>query len=197
MDILSILFPKRCVLCKKIGSFLCPDCFIKLSFDTKSFCLYCGKPSSSGLTHLSCKRKYVIDGCFSALSYNFVSKKLLYSFKNKPFLTELKDVLTDLFYESLIQNEEFIKFTAGKKWIIIPMPLSVSKLRKRGYNQSEILAKELGKRFGFPIKKIHEKVSDINIILVDDVVKTGSAFLETARILKKSGARTVVGLTLA
>jgi competence protein ComFC len=159
-NLLDFLFPKKCVLCKKIGSFLCANCFTKFSFDAKSLCLVCNKPSFNGLTHPSCRNKFAIDGCFSALSYNAATKKLIYSFKYKPFLTGLQGVLSDLFYESLIQKEELMALLTDKKWSIVPIPLSDSRLRKRGYNQSEILAKELGKKFSIPAQNLLKRAHD-------------------------------------
>ena len=149
MDILGLLYPKRCVLCKKLGSYLCENCFSYLSFDEKSLCLLCGKPSYNGLTHTACHKRYSIDGCFSALSYNKIAKKLIYSFKYKPYLKDLKALLTDLFYESLIQNENFNRELQGEKWLFVPVPLFKTKFRNRGYNQAEVLSFELAKRLNF------------------------------------------------
>ncbi len=146
MSILDFLFPKHCVLCKKFGSYLCDNCFSYLSFDVKTLCLVCNKPCFDSLTHPGCKSKYAIDGCFSALPYNKTAKKLISSFKYKPFLTDLKKVLTDLFYEGIIQKEELMGQIVSGEWQIAFIPLYDSKLRKRGYNQSEILAKELGEK---------------------------------------------------
>ena len=42
-------------------------------------------------------------------------------------------------------------------WIFVPVPLFSSKLKKRGYNQSEILAKELSKKFKIPFQNILER----------------------------------------
>src|SRR3989304_1245485 len=103
MNLLDILFPKRCVNCKKAGDYVCQNCFIYISFDTKSLCLIC-----NSLTHPVCKRKYSIDGCFSAISYNKIAKKLISNFKYKPYLTDLKIFLSELFVESIIQNENFM-----------------------------------------------------------------------------------------
>ena len=97
----------------------------------------------------------------------------------------------------LIQNEDFIKLTAGKRWLMTPISLSKSKLRKRGYNQAEILTKELAKKLNLPTKNVIKKAYGANIILVDDVVKTGSTLLKTAKALKQAGAKKVIGLTLA
>lgn len=237
-NLLDFVFPKKCVVCKKRGSYLCENCFSFLSFDPKSLCLVCNNPTFNNLTHPRCRRRYAIDGCFSALSYNKTVQKLIYNFKYQPYLTDLKTVLADLFYESIIQNEQFSKLIVDGSWLIVPIPLSSSKLRKRGYNQAEILANELSKKFNFPVKNLLKRTKETktqvgltnlqrkmnikdafdlnnsafakasidkqkiiiknqNIFLVDDVATTGSTLLETARILKKVGAKKVFGLTLA
>ncbi|MCL6096880.1 MAG: ComF family protein [Patescibacteria group bacterium] len=160
MEILDFIFPKHCVSCKKLGSYLCENCFSYLSFDAKSLCLVCNKPTFNGLTHPYCRKKYSIDGCFSVLPYNKTAQKLIYNFKYKPYLTDLKFVLVDLFYDNLIQNEDFNKELEKGGWIFIPIPLFSSKLRKRGYNQAEILAEELSKKFNFPFQNILERIKD-------------------------------------
>jgi competence protein ComFC len=243
MSIFDYLFPKRCVICKRGGSYLCENCFTHLSFDAKNLCLVCNKPTYNNLTHPACKTRFAIDGCFSALTYNKLTQKLIFSFKYKPYLTDIKTILTDLFYESLIQNENLVKLMANGEparnasqastcvvggWLMVPIPLSKTKLRKRGYNQAEILAKSLSKRFFFPVENILKRVKDTktqvgkssvdrklnikdafslknqkskiknqNIFLIDDVVTTGSTLKEAAKVLKRAGAKKVIGLTLA
>lgn len=197
MGILDYIFPKRCVVCKKNGSYLCEKCFSYLSFETRSICLICHKFSINGLTHSNCLKKYEINGCFSALSNSKTAQKLLYSFKQKPYLTDLKIVLGELFYESLIQNEAFNNELKKEKWVFVPIPLSAAKLRKRGYNQAEILAKELSQKFNIPLGNLSQgRKSNKNIILVDDLVRTGTTLKEAAKALKKAGAKRVIGVTL-
>ncbi len=145
MSLLDFIFPKYCVNCKKLGSYLCSDCFSYLSFDVLEICLVCNRPSINGLTHPGCRGKYVIDGAFSSIAYKGIAKKLIYNFKYKPYLSDLKKVLVDLFYEGLIQKEEFNRAVHGSL-ILVPIPLHKSKLKSRGYNQAEILAEELAKR---------------------------------------------------
>ena len=227
MDLFGLLFPKRCVCCKSTGEYLCTKCFSYLSFDTKPLCLFCDKPSFNSLTHPVCRKKFTIDGCFSAVSYNKTAKKLIYSFKYKPYLSDLKNLLSELFYESIIQKEMFMKLMGEGSWLIVPIPLSDSKLRKRGYNQAEILAFELSKRLNIPRKNLLKRVKDTksqfkltkkereknikgafsrnqksvirnqNVFLIDDVVTSGATLLEAANILKRNGAEKVIGLTLA
>ncbi|MCL4354906.1 hypothetical protein M1349_05620 [Patescibacteria group bacterium] len=163
------------------------------------------------MTHKECKSKYAIDGCFSALSSSKTARKLIFSFKNRPYLIDLKKVLSNLFYEGIIQKEELIKELQKGKWVIVPVPLLETKLRKRGYNQAEILAKELGKRLNLPVENfLKRKANDknefeiifytkdvgLNILIVDDLVKTGSTLLECAKVLKRIGAKKAIGVTL-
>jgi competence protein ComFC len=226
--LLDFLFPKKCVQCGKLGDFLCPKCFSFLSFDVKILCLCCKRPTIDNLTHPGCIRKYNIDGTFSAIPYNKTAQRLIYSFKYKPYLSSLSEFLGNLLYESLIQNESFNNVLKSKKmWILVPIPLYISKFRSRGYNQSEILAKELGKKFGFEVQnlltrtretknqfglKVDERKKNIKgafgfsgnkiepktgVFLVDDIVTTGSTLMEGAKVLKRNGASKVIGITLA
>ena len=160
MNLLDLFFPKKCVGCKKIGSYLCDKCFSYLSFDTKNLCLVCGRPSFDGLTHPGCMSRYSIDGSFSSIPYNKTAQRLIYSFKYMPYVADLKITLSDLFYEGLIQNENFIKELQKGKWLIVSVPLFKAKLRKRGYNQSEILANQLGKKLNLPVQNILERVKN-------------------------------------
>lgn len=211
MNLLDLIFPKRCVNCKKAEEYLCDSCFSFLSFDVKTSCLICGKSSNSGLSHKKCEGKYSIEGSISAISYNKIAKKLIHNFKEKPYLSDLESFLAELFTESIIQNEDFNKLIVKGEWLLVPIPLSSKELRKRGYNQSEILAKALTKKLGIKTLNILNKKDEfeirsniqknllekVNIFLVDDVVTTGKTLKEAARLLKKFGVKQVFGLTLA
>ena len=190
-------------------------------------CLVCNRASIDGLTHPRCRGRYVIDGAFAAISYKGIAKKLIYSFKYKPYLSDLKTSLVDLFYESIIQNEIFQKAYETKP-ILVPIPLYKKRLKNRGYNHAGILAKGLSEKlglenlnlleriketksqFGLKLKDRKENISGAfslvpnipvsqypNILLLDDILTTGSTLFEAARVLKKNGVKKVFGLALA
>jgi len=190
-------------------------------------CLACNRGSIDGLTHPGCQGKYTIDGAFSAIAYKGIVRKLIYNFKYKPYLADLKKSLVELFYESIIQQEIFQKIYASSP-ILVPIPLHRKRLNKRGYNHAKLLAEGLSRKlnlrfidvlrrskdtksqFGLKLKDRRDNIKNAfsilpnvpiiqlpNILLVDDILTTGSTLLEAARILKKNGASRVWGLTLA
>ena len=159
MGILDFVFPKYCVNCRKVGAYICANCFSFISFDFNMICLVCNKGSFDGLTHPKCESKYSIDGAFSAIAYKGIVKKLVYNFKYKPFLSDLNKTLVELFYESIIQNEIFQKIYVSKP-ILVPIPLHKNRLLKRGYNHSELLAKGLSRRLNLKIINILKRTKD-------------------------------------
>jgi len=223
---LDFIFPKHCVNCRKTGDYVCTNCFSFISFDLSMICLVCNKPSLDGLTHPGCKSRYAIDGAFCAVAYKGIVKKLIYNFKYKPYLTDLRKSLGELFYESIIQQEIFQKVYNSKP-VLVPIPLHPKRLRKRGYNHSKLLAEDLGKKlnlqladvlqrtketksqFGLNLKERKENLKNAFILntsymlhntgvfLVDDILTTGSTLSEAAKVCKRNGAKNVWGLTLA
>lgn len=203
-----------------------------ISFSQDRICLVCNRASYDGLTHPKCRGVYVIDGSFTSVDYKGTVKKLLYTFKYKPYVSNLSTLLSDLFYEGLIQQEGFMRAmeqSSNETIVLVPIPLHSTRLRQRGYNQSEILAIELGKKFDLPIENLLTRVkktisqfglkreerienvkgaflihnskfiiqSSTNVFLIDDIMTSGSTFLECAYVLKKAGVKRVWGLALA
>mgnify|MGYP001597132459 FL=1 len=163
MGILDFIFPKYCVNCKKIGSYLCSNCFSYLNFDAVGICAVCNRQAIAGITHPKCLGRYTINGIFSGIEYKGVTKKLIYQFKYDPYISDLSHLLTDFLYESLIQKEEFIKAIEqpGNEAIaLVPIPLHNSRLKKRGYNQAEILAKELSKKLNIKFLNILQRTKN-------------------------------------
>lgn len=111
------------------------------------------------MTHPYCRGKYKIDGSFSSIVYEGIAKQLIYTFKYKPFVTDIQVLLGDLFAEGLIQKELFMK-ACQTDAILVPIPLHNTRFRKRGYNQSSILAKKLSQKLGIPMIEMLERVKN-------------------------------------
>ena len=228
--LLDTLFPVFCINCDKPGKWICESCFNKIQLRNDQFCPYCEKKiTPNGYTCFECKEKYSLDGLLVASSYKdrTVSKAVhLYKYR---FIEDLHCYLGDIMLKS-IQNSEL-----PLPDIIIPVPLHKRRLRWRGFNQSNLLAKYISEKItpGFPVsvennllERIHythpqmeiknhsmrrknienafkiprdkiKKIKNKRILIVDDIVTTGSTIFECARTLKKAGAKEVFASVIA
>lgn len=146
--ILNIIFPKICINCQKEGAFICQDCFSLIEINPFLYCL-CQKPKK--LTKLGkcqrCQKKF-LNGLFSATDFNQkVLKNAIHQFKYNS-LKELALPLSLL----IILHFELISNSFPKNSILIPIPLNKKRLKERGFNQSQELAKILSQAFKIPIE---------------------------------------------
>lgn len=123
--------------------------------------------------------------------------------------------------ENIVKHEWLLDYD-----FIVPVPLHETRLLERGYNQSEILAKELSARLEIPLlcdilfrtrktehqSRLHgmERVENVReafaaveniisgkkVILVDDIYTMGETARACAFALKQGGAKEVVAVTL-
>lgn len=165
--------------CKKYGEYICADCFSKISFDTAFVCLVCNRQSFNGLTHPVCRNRYTIDGAFTSIAYKNIVKKLIYQFKYQPYISDLHHVLTDLFYEGIIQEEQLFKILQNDT-IFVPIPLHSAKFKKRGYNQAKLLAEGLAAKYSLKsaevLTRIKSTKSQFNLSRKDRLENIKGAF---------------------
>lgn len=149
-NLLDFLFPKRCVGCKKIGTYFCQSCISKIN-QTDLVCPFCEKSSIGGVTHPICRRKYGLDGLWSLGIYEYPLRQAIGKLKYK-WITELADNLTNILIEYFARNPPYlldlIKKDQGKNWLIVPVPLYWQRQNWRGFNQASLLGKLLAKKMG-------------------------------------------------
>jgi ComF family protein len=131
--LLDLIFPKFCLGCKKEGSFLCEDCFSTLEIST---------------SHQKFKGKNLADLYFPVNYENFLVKKLIQNFKYPPLIKELKKELAFLIISHFLLLDKKPDFS---DFILVPIPLSKKKLKRRGFNQAEEIAKELAEFLKIPL----------------------------------------------
>lgn len=219
MGILDLIFPKRCVSCGKWGKYFCNICFRKLHYIEFQICPYCGKRAIDGMTHYKCRKVYGLDGLYAPLYFRGAIKKAIHLIK----FDHVSDLISSLI---TVAFPYFPKYLAGFD-LLIPVPLHRKREKERGYNQSRLIAKNIGERFRIPvvnllirgkytqaqanlklvdrrenIKNVFEfssrlDISGKSIILVDDVATSRLTLIECAKVLKRNGAVTVWGLVIA
>lgn len=146
---MDVLFPKSCLNCQREGSYLCQDCQSLLDILESSFCL-CKKPSRLPMAGKcrSCADKH-LDGLYFAVRYgNNLVKKIIHRFKYEPYA---KDLASPLAFLIITHFNLMQKSFDGDNCILLPIPLSKRKLRQRGYNQSEEIARVLSENLKIPL----------------------------------------------
>ena len=161
---------------------------------------------------------------------NKISRKAIWAIKyngNQKIIRKFSGLFYEFILESITDEIIFSKFNNP---ILIPIPMHKDNLKERGYNQSELITKEIfriddGKNFDILLKTLikikktphqsalknkNERLKNLkncfcanekdiknkNIILIDDVITTGTTMLEASRTLMEAGARKVIGFSL-
>jgi competence protein ComFC len=140
----DFLFPKWCVGCGKEGELICYSCRRLLTRIMPPLCPRCGKPQSSGILCPSCVGwQAKIDGIRSPFKFEGVMREAIHQLKYRN-LRALVAPLAKLLQDYLTANP-----LPGE--ILVPVPLHQKRLKERGYNQSNLLARELGKLINLPV----------------------------------------------
>lgn len=227
----DVLLPPRCIRCGKIISgndSLCVECFNEVNFISKPYCSKCGHPfeeapSDKKMLCGTCMKKLKTPFRLSrsALHYDDASKAMILSFK---FMDKTENAATFAKWLKLAGSDIFKEGVD----VIVPIPLHYTRLLKRRYNQSALLAKELSKITGIKVDytsvirhvktkpqvefsgharvknvkdafqvKHPEKLKGLRVVLLDDVMTTGSTLRECALAMKHAGVKSVDTLTIA
>ena len=158
--LMEAIFPSNiyCIVCgSMIDSSrmysLCDDCIHKIHWiSTQRTCIKCGKEIRQGSLCYDCAGgSHLFERGFSCMTYGLHERDILMDIKyhSKGYMAvKMGDVMFDRMYSAGI-----IKGLGGETAdsveidMVVPVPVSRKRLIKRGYNQSEIMAKRFVKRW--------------------------------------------------
>lgn len=228
--ILNIFFPPRCIFCDSVMPIntvfcLCDACTANMPELADRQCEVCGAEIDAEHGEYVCikcqtKQTYYLAnvGCFK---YEGKVKNAVLRFKFSNCVDYAKTMA------SLMTAQLLARYKAEDFDVVVPMPIGKKRLRKRGYNQSELLAKHIAKGLNLPMNsnsffrkdatpqsKLSEKdrlknlenvfyinnddLKNKRILLIDDVYTTGSTMNTGSKeLLKKAKAKEVYGLVFA
>jgi competence protein ComFC len=201
--LLDVFFPPFCCCCEKLGSYICHDCY--------QFVEFYSQPIQLKLDPL------YLDQVIAATYYYPPIKQLIRFLKYQSVIGIGAYCGQLLYYTTNFPDAD----------VITAVPLHPKRQDERGFNQAEEIAKELSKLTHIPyqqlLKRNHytnaqAKVSHrsqrlknlqnvfevlpaepvpARVLLIDDVVTTGSTLNECTKVLKEHGAKQVFALTVS
>lgn len=203
LDLLDVFFPKFCLECKKSGKYICQPCINKVRllnrFDpkTQTFSIF----RYQGVVRKSIiKIKYnfafdiakeLADVCISHLNIKFHTQDIILI----PIPLHKKRENWRGFNQSEILGKLIAKklnWKFEKDLLIRPIASKPQVGLKRSDRERNIRGK-----FAVNSAKLSLTRTNITYIVFDDVATTGSTMKEAIRMLKESGAKKVLGLTIA
>ena len=141
---LELVFPRWCLGCGREGGYICEYCRTALPIIAPPICDRCGRPLSGGAHCAVCAGgDAAIDGIRSPFLFEGVVRQAVHEFKYNN-LRDLAPTLAGMLHEYVTKNP-----LPGE--VLAPVPLHSHRLRERGYNQSVLVAGELGRLMGMPV----------------------------------------------
>jgi ComF family protein len=224
--ILDILFPKRCPGCLclvKDDSNFCNSCLNQIKIYNSLFCVKCGGRLYDFKKICHPKQKFILG---AATNYNKITENAIHLLKFKyasRAAWPLANLLINYFNQILnysylnISNFIVIPIPLSKKrlrwrgfnqskliaqifadYFNLKLETDILLRVKHSKPQSEINdvnQRKLNVNGCFQIQN-ENKIKNKNILLIDDIITTGSTMNEAVSILKLAGAQKIIGLAI-
>jgi competence protein ComFC len=207
--------------------YLCHECEAKLVRIKPPFCSKCSEPFQGAITTpfdcANCAhRTLYFENAVSAFRSRGMVRRVILDFKYSGQI-HLRHLVASWLFAALEDD----RLRAREFDLIVPVPLHPARERERGFNQADLLAELLNAHMSIQAHQVLERtrytttqtafdrtermenlrgafrlrkdadVRQLRVLLIDDVLTTGSTLNECARVLRKGGARSVHAATAA
>jgi competence protein ComFC len=209
------------------GEYLCAACEAKAPRVVPPFCAKCSEPFEGAITGAftcaNCAHRTIhFDAAVAAYRSRGIVRQIIHDFKYNRQI-----YLRHLVARWLGTAMDDVRLRCRRFDIIVPVPLHPARKRERGFNQASLLAELLSAQISIQCTPLLERVrytttqtaldrgermenlhnafrlrknmnvQDLRVLLIDDVLTTGSTLSECARVLKHAGAISVHAATAA
>jgi len=214
---IDFVYPKRCAGCDRRGTWLCHDCDSALRLFSAPWCDRCGVPGS----YLRCKclsTPKTLEQVRSVGPFEGWLRGAVVHFKYHGEWARAAHLGAHL-ASTIAQLQQCD--------VLVPVPLHPARLRQRGFNQSLLLAQHAAVSLGVEVQEpllrtrrtdaqinlgAEQRVANVagafamqpnfpvaghSIVLIDDVITTGSTLSACAEVLRGAGASSIKAVSLA
>ena len=216
--LIDLFYPQRCVGCERRASdLLCRACFEALPEVGRPVCGRCGMPTAfDTFVCEECKNvDFGFESATAPLRYEGVGEEIVHVLKYRGYTRVVDRLAAPLMVGALDGDYRFDA--------VVPVPLHRSRLRRRGFNQAELLARGVAQKIKAPVldtlqvvRRTRDQV-DLSAaerrenvagafssksrvrgrtLLIDDVFTTGATMSSCAGTLVRAGATEVHALSL-
>jgi competence protein ComFC len=211
----------------RAGEYLCEQCEARAMRIVPPFCEQCSEPFEGAITTTftcaNCAHRTIyFDAAVAAYRGRGIVRDIIHDFKYARQV-HLRHLVARWLFAAFVDE----RLRGRQFEIIVPVPLHPTRQRERGFNQASLLAELLSARISIPCKALLKRVRytttqtaldraermenlhnafrlrkkanvrGLHVLLIDDVLTTGSTLSECARVLKHAGASSVYAATAA
>lgn len=216
-SIIQFVAPHVCLGCAAEGSLVCSGCAADAFPALPSRCYRCKRLTAEYAVCRSCRPSSALRRVWVSTTYEAMAKQLLWRYKFQRARAAAVPVARAL--------HETLPFLPPAT-VVSFVPTATSRLRLRGYDQAELIAREFAGLRGLPCKRLVTRVSQLRqvgatrkqrqehmqnafliaqpalcqkaaVLVIDDVLTTGSTLEAVAKTVRVAGATHVDGAVFA
>lgn len=160
LALLNLVMPEQCVVCDRESEYICAGCAVSLPDLGKPYCFICASPGVPQLCDICRVNVPAFDSIRAPYEFRGAVRQMTHDLKYRG-VRIAAPYMAGLLAEYLERNPYPVD-------VLLPVPLHWWRERERGYNQSALLADELGRLAGIPVdtfmlKRIRNTPPQVNM----------------------------------